>query len=81
MQRVKGRSSHKIQHGRFPTFVSATGDPILRVLVVFNGEIDGADVKVVAGAAGQIRAALDDIDEDVYPLLSFVSKLEYENRL
>ena len=57
------------------------GDPLLRVLVVFNGEIKDSDIKVVAGAAMQLQPALEGIEEDVYPVLSFVSKLEYESRV
>ena len=56
------------------------GDDILRVEVVFTGNIRGADAKKVAGASRHIRPAINEIDEDIYPLLSFVSKVDYDRR-
>ena len=58
--------------------IDRDGDPILRVLLIFDGEITDADVKVVVGAARQLQPKLDEIDDDIYPVLSFVSRLEYE---
>ena len=55
--------------------VSGDGDDILRIEVVFEGTLKGSEV---AGAARRLRPALEVIDPDVYPLLSFVSKLDYE---
>lgn len=60
--------------------VDHDGDAILRVLIVFTGEIKDADAKVVAGATRQLRSTLAEIDDDFYPQLSFVSQVEYENR-
>jgi hypothetical protein len=54
------------------------GDTILRVEVIFTGDLRDTDAKKVAGATRQIRPALDEIDEDLYPLLSLVSKVDYE---
>jgi len=54
------------------------GNEILRIQVVFEGTLTGADARHVAGAARRLRPTLDEIDVDVYPLLSFVSKLDYE---
>ncbi len=54
------------------------GDDILRVEAVFTGVLRGDDAKKVAGATRQLRSTLDEIDEDIYPLLSFVSKVDYE---
>jgi len=54
------------------------GDDILRVEAVFTGVLRGDDAKKVAGASRQLRPMLDKIDEDIYPLLSFVSKVDYE---
>lgn len=54
------------------------GDDIVRIEVVFTGELKTSDAKKVAGATRQIRPALKEIDEDLYPVLSFVSKVDYE---
>jgi len=54
------------------------GHDILRIQVVFGGDLKGTDARHVARAARRLRPALDEIDVDVYPLLSFVSKLDYE---
>ena len=54
------------------------GDNILRIIVVFDGALKDADVLSVAGAARRLRPALDKIDTDLYPLLSFVAKVDYD---
>jgi hypothetical protein len=54
------------------------GEDILRIQVVFDGVVKGKDAASVAGAARYLRPALEKIDADVFPLLSFVSKLDYE---
>jgi hypothetical protein len=51
------------------------GDALLRIEVVFVGKLRGADV---AGAARYLRPALEEVDADLYPLLSFVSKVDYD---
>jgi hypothetical protein len=51
------------------------GDGLLRIEVVFEGKLKGTDV---AGAARHLRPALEEIDADLYPLLSFVSKVDYD---
>lgn len=55
--------------------VDRDGDDVLKIEVVFDGVLKGRDV---AGAARQLRPALEEIDADVYPLLSFVSKVDYD---
>ena len=54
------------------------GEEILRIEVVFKGTLKKADAKQLAGATRQLRPALEEIDADLYPLLSFVSKLDYD---
>ncbi len=54
------------------------GEDILRIVIVFDGTIKKADAKQVAGAARYIKPGLTKIDADLFPLLSFVSKLDYE---
>lgn len=55
------------------------GDQILRVEVVFSGDLKGSDAKKIAGASRWIRPTLDElVGDDIYPLLSFVSKVENE---
>lgn len=58
------------------------GNDVLRVEVVFSGALLDVDAKNVAGAARQIMPTIDGLvdDDDLYPLLSFVSKLDYERR-
>jgi len=56
--------------------VDRDGDEILRIEVVFEGTLKGSDV---ASAARRLRPALaEETDEDLFPLLSFVSKVDYD---
>jgi hypothetical protein len=54
------------------------GEEILRIQVVFDGVVKAKDAASIAGAARYLRPALEKIDADIFPLLSFVSKLDYE---
>jgi hypothetical protein len=54
------------------------GEDILRIKVVFDGVVKGRDAANIAGAARRLRPVLEEIDADIFPLLSFVSKLDYE---
>ena len=56
------------------------GDDILQITIVFDGKLKSADAKLVAGAARHIRPELHKINADLFPLVSFVSKLDYRNR-
>jgi hypothetical protein len=58
--------------------VDQDGDEILRVLIVFEGDLEGNDVRRAVGAASRIRPVLEAYDADLFPLLSFVSKLDYD---
>jgi len=53
-------------------------EEILRIQVVFDGVVKAKDAANIAGAARRLRPALEEIDADIFPLLSFVSKLDYE---
>jgi hypothetical protein len=54
------------------------GQEILRIEVIFEGDLKGDDALRVAGAASRLRPLLEEIDTDLYPLLSFVSKVDYD---
>jgi hypothetical protein len=54
------------------------GNDILRIQIVFEGALKGADARHAASAVRRLRPALEEIDVDMFPLLSFVSKLDYE---
>ena len=54
------------------------GEEILRIQVVFEGILKEADVRRVPGVAHHIRPVLAENDADLFPLLSFVSKLDYD---
>ena len=59
--------------------VDREGGEILRIQVVFDGALKGDDARQVAGAARRLRPVLvEEIDTDLYPLLSFVSKVDYD---
>lgn len=55
--------------------VDRDGDEILRVEVVFEGDLKGQDV---ASAARRLLPTLEEHDADLFPLLSFVSKVDYD---
>ena len=54
------------------------GDDIVRVEVVFTGDLRESDAKHVAGASRTLRPTFDELDVELYPLLSFVSKIDYD---
>jgi hypothetical protein len=54
------------------------GEEILRIQVVFEGTLKEADARLVPGVARHIRPVLEENDADLFPLLSFVSKLDYD---
>jgi hypothetical protein len=54
------------------------GEEMLRVDVVFEGDLKESDARRVAGAERHLRPILEEHDADLYPLLSFVSKVDYE---
>ncbi len=58
------------------------GNEILRVDIIFSGALRDSDAKNIAGASRMIMPAIDKLieDDEMYPLLSFVSKLDYDRR-
>ena len=54
------------------------GDAVLRIEVVFEGKLKGNSARQIAGAARRLRPALEEFDADIYPLLSFISKIDYD---
>jgi hypothetical protein len=58
--------------------VDRDGQELLQVEVVFEGDLKKEDALRVAGAARRLRPVLEEIDTDLYPLLSFVSKVDYD---
>jgi len=57
------------------------GDEILRIEVIFDGRLKNKDAKHLAGAVRRLRPALEGADADLFPLLSFVSRTDYERGL
>jgi hypothetical protein len=55
------------------------GNDLLRIEVVFDGTLRRADARHIASAVRRLRPALEELDIDLFPLLSFVSKLDYES--
>lgn len=58
--------------------VDADGDPLLRVEVIFEGTPKDLDAKKLSGAVRHIRPKLAEIGESAFPLLSFISKGEFD---
>lgn len=55
------------------------GNDLLRIQVIFEGRLKGRDIKHAASAVRRLRPTLEKFDgDDLLPLLSFVSKLDYE---
>jgi len=57
------------------------GNDLLRIEIVFDGTLKRADARHMATAVRRLRPALEEIDVDLFPLLSFVSKLDYEGEI
>lgn len=55
------------------------GNDLLRIEIVFDGILKRADARHIASAVRRLRPALKEIEIDLFPLLTFVSKLDYEN--
>ena len=62
--------------------VDHDGADMLRVEIVFSGKLRASDAKNVAGAARKIMPTIDELvdDDDLYTLLSFVSRVDYDRR-
>lgn len=60
--------------------VNADGDKVLRIFVVFEGSPRDLDISKLTGTVRRLRPKLDEIDESALPLLSFVSKADYDAR-
>ena len=60
--------------------VDSDGDKILRINVVFGGSPKDLDVSKLTGTVRRLRPKLDEIHESALPLLSFISKADYEAR-
>lgn len=56
------------------------GDRILRINVIFLGSPRDLDVLKLAGTTRLLRPKLDAIHESAMPLLSFISKADYDSR-
>jgi hypothetical protein len=55
------------------------GNDLLRIEIVFDGTLKRADARHMASAVRRLRPALEEIDIDLFPLLSFFSKFDYES--
>ena len=78
------RSKFVDEFSWFPLFkvsvregVDHDGDDVLYVDVVFNGSEKDIDAKKLVGAVRKIRPFLLDMDEDAFPIFSFISKKDY----
>ena len=58
--------------------MDTSGDKILIIDVIFEGSTDDLDPKKLAGIERQLRPKLDAIEETAFPLVSFISKAEFE---
>jgi hypothetical protein len=54
------------------------GEEILLIDVVFEGDLNESDARRAAATARHLRPVLEENDADLYPLVSFVSKVDYE---
>ena len=54
------------------------GDPILLVQVVFDADAGRLDSDRILGLPRHLREALDDLEEDSFPVFSFVKPGELE---
>ena len=54
----------------------ADGDPILRIMVVFEAEDDRLDPKKVLGLVRHLREPLKELIADRFPILSFMTSAE-----
>jgi hypothetical protein len=55
------------------------GNDLLRIEVVYDGTLKREDARHLASAVRRLRPALEEIDVELFPLLSFVSRLDYES--
>lgn len=58
----------------------ADGDDVLKINIVFEGSPRDLDISKLTGTVRQLRPKLDKIHESAFPLLSFISKADYESR-
>jgi hypothetical protein len=57
------------------------GNDLLRVEVVVEGTVQRADARHIASAVRRLRPALDEMGVDLFPLMSYISKSDYESKL
>ncbi len=60
--------------------VDADGDDVLLINVIFDGSPKDLDAEKLSGLTRYLRPELDKIHESGLPLLSFISKADYEAR-
>ncbi len=58
--------------------VDSDGDSVLRVDVIFDGVPREADARKMSGAVRKLRPKLDRIRQAGFPLLSFISRSDYQ---
>jgi len=58
----------------------ADGDDLLRINVVFAGAPKDVDAAKLSGTMRRLLPKLSQIQESAFPLLSFISKADYESR-
>ena len=57
--------------------VGVDEEEILRINVIFDGEPKSLNAQELVGTVRRLRPKLDKIEESAFPLLSFISKSEY----
>ena len=54
------------------------GDPILRVRMIFDAEVEDLDRKRLASFTRHLRNRLWDLDEERFPHVSLITKADFE---
>jgi hypothetical protein len=61
--------------------LDSEGEDLLKIDVIFEGAAKDLDYSKLSGTVRLLRPKLDKIDESAFPLLSFISKTDYESRV
>lgn len=59
--------------------VDHDGDPVLRITVVFDAEIEDVDVDELVALARHLRPKLIERGEQAFPMTSFMTKRDYDD--
>lgn len=59
--------------------VDHDGDPVLRITVVFDAEIEDVDVDELVGWVRHLRPKLLERGEEAFPITRFMTKRDYDS--